>query len=52
MYKQLKNIKFEEDFSNKCNYNKIKEQLIINGFVKVYEKFNIVLRSMWKKNKA
>jgi FkbM family methyltransferase len=50
MYEQLKNITFEEDYSHKCNYDKIKEKLVEHGFVKVYEKFNEVLRSMWKKN--
>ena len=51
MYNQLKNITFEEDYSHKCNYDKIKEKLVEYGFIKVYEKFNVVLRSMWKKNK-
>ena len=50
MYIQLKNITFEEDQSHMCNYDKIKEKLVEHGFVKVYEKFNQVLRSMWKKN--
>ena len=49
MYVQLKNITFEEDQSHKCNYEKIKQKLVENGFTKVYEKFNEVLRSMWKK---
>lgn len=49
MYNQLKNITFEEDYSHKCNYDKIKAKLLESGFVKVYEKFNEVLRSMWKK---
>ena len=52
MYNQLKNITFEEDCSDKCNYDKIKAKLTEHGFIKVYEKFNVVLRSMWKKNKA
>ena len=50
MYVQLKNITFEEDYSDKCNYEKIKSKLIEHGFVKVYEKLNVILRSMWKKN--
>lgn len=51
MYTQLQNITFEEDYSNTCNYDKIKSKLTEHGFLKVYEKFNEVLRSMWKKNK-
>ena len=50
MYSQLKNITFEEDYVDKCNYDKIKKKLEEHGFIKVYEKFDVVLRSMWKKN--
>lgn len=50
MYVQLKNVTFEEDYSDKCNYEKIKSKLTEHGFVKVYEKLNVILRSMWKKN--
>ena len=50
MYIQLKNITFEEDYSHTCNYDKIKAKLVEHDFIKVYEKFNEVLRSMWKKN--
>ena len=50
MYIQLKNITFEEDYPNKCNYEKIKANLIENGFKKIYENHNQVLRSMWQKN--
>ncbi len=50
MYSQLKNITFEEDYVDKCNYDKIKKNLEEHGFIKVYEKFDEVLRSMWKKN--
>jgi len=49
MYSQLKNITFEEDYGHKCNYDKIKKNLEKHGFIKVYEKFDEVLRSMWKK---
>lgn len=52
MYSQLKNITFEEDYGHKCNYDKIKKNLEEHGFIKVYEKFDEVLRSMWKKNKT
>ena len=51
MYSQLKNITFEEDYGHKCDYDKIKKKLEEHGFIKVYEKFDEVLRSMWKKNK-
>ena len=49
MYSQLKNITFEEDYAHICNYDKIKKNLEEHGFTNVYEKFDEVLRSMWKK---
>ena len=50
MYKQLKLVIMEEDQPQKCNYNKIKEELKNNNFSLLESDNNGVERSVWKKN--
>ena len=49
MYKQLKLVIMEEDQPQKCNYNKIKEELKNNNFSLLESDNNGVERSVWKK---
>lgn len=49
LYTQLKTVIMEEDQPEKCNYNKIKEELQNNGFKLIETDFNQVNRSVWKK---
>lgn len=50
MYKKLKLVIMEEDQPQKCNYNKIKEELKNNNFSLLETNNNVVERSVWKKN--
>jgi len=43
-YDNLRLIIFEEDFPEKCNYNKIKENLRTKGFINILNGFQNVLK--------
>jgi FkbM family methyltransferase len=50
LYNQLRLVIMEEDQPQKCNYKTIKNSLTNSGFSLIEENFNIVNRSVWKKN--
>ena len=49
LYSQLKLIIMEEDNTGKCNYDKIKNNLNLNGFKRIEMDTNDIIRSVWKK---
>jgi FkbM family methyltransferase len=46
LYGQLSLVMFEKDYANKCNYNKIIDNLKINNFICLEDGFH----SVWRKN--
>jgi glycosyl transferase, family 25 len=47
MYSQLHTVIFEADFPNKCNYDKIRAILKINGFIEIIHGFQNVYKKPW-----